>query len=75
MRMLEPCGQLDLAEEALQALWPAQLRSHNLDRHRSLVAEVSSEIDGGHPAGADLSLEDVPLTQGSCEPLRDVAHG
>jgi hypothetical protein len=27
------------------------------------VPEVMSEVDGGHPAAAELALDDVPVTE------------
>jgi hypothetical protein len=33
----------------------------NLDRDFALMLEVVREIDGGHPAGADLALDTVAV--------------
>jgi hypothetical protein len=72
--MLQACGDLDLAEEPIPAFTPAELGTHHLHRHRSLVANVLRQVDGSHPAGADHTLEQVPFGEGCRETLGDIAH-
>ena len=33
----------------------------HLERHRAVVADVVGEVDGGHPAGAELPLDGVAV--------------
>jgi hypothetical protein len=73
--MLETGGELDLAEEALHALPTAELGANHLQSHQALVTEVAGEIDCGHPAGADLAFQDVPVAKSGRETLGDIAHG
>ena len=67
VRVLQPCGQLDLAQEPLGAERGRQLRVQHLERHRAVVAEVGREIDRGHAAAAELALERVSVGQGRRE--------
>ena len=62
--MLEPRGELDLAEEPRDA---RRARSSSgrttLMATRAAVAQVPRQIDRRHPAGADLALEGVAVAE------------
>ena len=61
--MLQPGGELDLAQEALRAERGGELGVEHLERDRAVVLEVVGEIDGGHAAAAELALERVTVRQ------------
>ena len=63
VRMLESCGELDLAKEALGSQARRQLGMEHLERHRPLVPEVLGEEDGGHAAAPELALDRVAIRQ------------
>ena len=48
--MVEPGGDLDLAEEALGSERVGELGSQDLEGHPAVVPEVVGEIHRGHPA-------------------------
>ena len=62
--MLEPGGELDLAEEAVGAEGGCQLGVENFQRDWPVVLHVLDEVDRGHAAAAELALELVAVTQG-----------
>ena len=72
--MLEPGRGLDLGEEALRPHHRGQLGLQHLQGHVSVVAEVTGQIHGGHPAFAHFPLHQVSVGQGRVEPIDDV-HG
>ena len=57
--MAEPRGDLDLAQEALAADGVGELGLEQLDRDLAAVAQIVGEVDGRHPAAADLALDPV----------------
>jgi hypothetical protein len=72
--MLQAGSELDLAEESLDAMAAAELRAHHLHRNRTLVPEIAGDVDGGHAAGADLTLHYISAAEGGCQALGDIAH-
>jgi hypothetical protein len=63
MRVLQSRGRADLAQEPLGAQAQCQVREEDLERDGPVVAEVAGEVDHGHAAAPELSLESVPLPQ------------
>src|SRR5262249_43631524 len=61
IRVLEICGDLDLAQEPLDAEDGAELRVEYLERDLAVVPQVPREIHGGHATGADLTLHGVAI--------------
>ena len=59
VRMAEPRGDLDLAQEAIGPDGVGELRLEQLDGDLAAVPQVVGEIDGGHPAAADHALDAV----------------
>ena len=73
--MLEPGGEVDLAEEALGAQGGGELGVEHLDRDRPVVPEVAGEPDGGHAPAAELALERVAVPQTFAQQRHRVGHG
>jgi hypothetical protein len=71
VRVGEPRGGLDLAQEALLAERGGHLGEQDLDRDRAAVAEVLGEVDRGHGAPAELRTEIVPVGEGGPQAIRD----
>ena len=70
--MLEPGGDLDLAEEALGAERGGQLRPEDLDRDLAAVLQVLGEIHVAMPPTAELALDRVAVGEGSPELLQSL---
>ena len=68
--MLEAGGGLDFGEEALGAEDGAELGVQDLDGDLAVVLEVLGEVDGGHAALAELTLDAVAIGEGDGEALR-----
>jgi hypothetical protein len=47
---------------------------HDLECHRPVVLEISSEIDSGHATAAELSLDAVTLGNTGLELLAEIVH-
>jgi len=75
VRVLEVGGRLDLGQKALGAHHGGQLRLQDLERHLALVLEVVSQVNGGHPALADLADDLVAALQGGVQAGDGVGHG
>ena len=74
--MLEPRGELDLAQEPLGTEGGGELGLEHLEGDRPVVLEVAGEIDRGHAAAPELALEHVAVAQGVGEERRgDCGHG
>ena len=59
MRVIEPSRDLDLAMEAIGADVDGEMRMEDLDGDRAAVLQVVREIDRGHAATADLTLDAI----------------
>jgi hypothetical protein len=59
--VLEPCGGLDLASEAVRAERLSQLGVEDLESDRPLVSEVVGQEHRGHAAAPELALEAVAI--------------
>jgi hypothetical protein len=62
--VVEPRRDLDLGQEALGTQDRAKLGAEDLKGHFTIVLEVGGEIDRGHAAGTELSLDAVAFFQG-----------
>jgi hypothetical protein len=71
---LEPGGELDLPEKAIDTFRPTELGADHFHRYRALVAKVPGQVDRRHATGANLALEHVSTGQGVGQMRRDVAH-
>ena len=73
--MLEPGREPDLALEPLRAERRRELGMQDLERDQAVVLEVAREVDGGHPAAAELALEGVTVAKRVCERYCCLGHG
>ena len=69
--VLEPGGGPDFREESLAPEGGAQVGMEDLDGDVAVVLEVVGEIDGRHPALAQLALDPVASLEGLGEALGD----
>ena len=69
VRVIQPGGDRDLAEEPLGAEGRCQLRLEHLQRDGAIVLQVVGPEDRGHPAPADLVAQAVARSQGSVQKL------
>ena len=65
--MLQVGGDLDLGEEAVAADDGGELGVQDLDGDLAAVLQVFGEVDGGHPALAQLALEAIAVGEGGGE--------
>jgi hypothetical protein len=61
MRVVEPGGEPDLAQEALRAEGVSQLRVQDLERDGTVMLEIMREVDRGHPPAPELALKHVAV--------------
>ena len=61
--MLQAGFDADLAQEALGARAPRPARAEDLDRDVAVVLRVVGQVDAGHAAAADLSIERVAVRE------------
>ena len=64
MRVVKAGGDLDLAEEPFGTERRRELRVQHLDRNLPVVPQVGGEIDCGHPAAAEFTLDRVAPGEG-----------
>ena len=67
--MVEPRGDLDLAQEAIGAERRGELGMKHLQRDKPLVPAVLSEVDGRHSTAPELTVDGVRLRQRGAEAL------
>ena len=70
MRVLEPGGELDLALEPLGAEGGGELGEEDLEGDRAVVPEVLGQVDDGHAAAAELTLERVAVRECIAQAIR-----
>ena len=63
----------NLRQKALSAHRPRQVGMQNFDGDGSVVPEVPREVDGRHPADADLTVDVISAGESGVE-LLDRAH-
>ena len=63
VRVLEVGRQLDLGQEPLGTDHGRELGAEHLQGDLAVVTDVLGQVDGGHSAGADLSVEAVAVRQ------------
>jgi len=74
VRVAQRRRYFDLAEEPLAAERGGQIGAQHLERHLAVVLEVVGQIDHGHAAATDLTLDGVAVGHGGLEPLQQVGH-
>src|SRR2546427_1078755 len=75
MRMGEPSGDLDLAQEALGPDGGSKLRAQDLERNGPVMANVVGEIDRRHSPAAEFALDRVTPGEGDLKAGQLVCHG
>ena len=73
--VLEVGGNPDLLQKPLGPQRGGQLGSEHLERDLALVPEVVREVNRGHPALAQFTVEAVAVSEGRGEVKRGVRHG
>ena len=59
--MIEPGGNLDLAQEAVGAERGGELGVQHLEGDDAVVLEIAGEVDGGHAPAAELALDLITI--------------
>jgi hypothetical protein len=82
--MIEAGGDPDLLQESFGAEHCGDLGTHHLERDQAVVLQVPGEIDHGHPACAELTLQGVAIVkclaerryhvQQECHPVDDLRN-
>jgi len=72
--VLEVGREGDLGQEPLGADHRRQLGPEHLEGHRPVVADVLGQVDGRHPARADLTVEAVAGRESGLEPAEQLGH-
>ncbi|MEO8333641.1 MAG: hypothetical protein ABI664_01625 [bacterium] len=75
VRMLQSRRDVDLLLNARCADRRRQILAQHLDRDISRMPEVVGEIDGGHSARADRSLDAVTSREGASDAFRAFVAG
>src|SRR5437870_5200005 len=73
--MLQPGGDLDLAQKPLGAERGRDLGVQDLDRHRSAVFQVLRQEHRGHASTAQLPLDRVAVSEGLTQGVEQIGHG
>src|SRR5439155_16901325 len=71
----EPGGQLDFPEEPLGAEGGGELGLQYLDRDLTVVLEVLGEVNCGHPAAPELTLDRVAVGEGGLQTSEQIGQG
>ena len=72
--VLQPGGELDLAEEAVGPERRGELGVEHLERDRAVVLDVLRQEHRGHPTAAELALERVAAAQAFLKLRAEVGH-
>jgi hypothetical protein len=67
VRVLQPGGDLDFAQEAFGAEGGREVGSQDFDRDLPVVSQVFGDVDGRHAADAEFPLDAVPTGQCSVQ--------
>ncbi len=72
MGVIEPGGDLDLAQETLPTEDSSQLRAKDFDRDRPVMLDVLGEVDRRHATGTEFPLDGVAVGEGGGEAVEQV---
>jgi hypothetical protein len=75
VRVLQTRRRPDLGEKALRADDCGELGAQHLERDLAPVPEVIGQVDGGHAALAEFTLDAVATVERAIQPMGDVGHG
>ena len=70
--MLQVGRELDLGQEPLGPDHRGELGAEHLEGHPPGMADVLGQVDRGHAAGADFTLQAVAVRQGGLESAQQV---
>ncbi len=73
--MLQPRGDLDLAQEALGAELRGELRVEHLDRDRPMVLQILREEHRRHAPPTELTLDRVAVGESLTKGVEQIGHG
>lgn len=73
--MLEVCRHTDFSEEALDTHDRGQFGVEDLQRHAAIVLQIAREVDGRHPARANLAFDGVAIGERPDELFSQLWHG
>jgi hypothetical protein len=73
--VIEPGRDLDLAKEPLGAKGCGDGSFKHLEGDTAVMLEVMGEVNRGHPATAELSLERVTVLERLAQSDHGVGHG
>ena len=65
--MLQACDRPYLPQEALRAQGRGKLRVKHLERDVPVMPEIPRQVDSGHAATAELSLDVVAVQEGGLQ--------
>ena len=74
VRVLQPRGKLDLAQETLAAERHRDLGAQRLQRDKPLVLDVARQIDQRHPSAAQLLIDDVAIGERGVQFCKGISH-
>ena len=72
--VLQPGGQLDLAQEALAPQRHGDFGAQRLERDEALMPDIAGEVDHRHPAAAELPINDVVPGQRPIQSSKGISH-
>jgi hypothetical protein len=61
--MIQPRGDLDLAQKAIRAEHRCQLGAKHLDRYLAVVLHIVRQIHGRHASAAELSQKAIAVCE------------
>ena len=73
--MTQPRHDIDLAHETIRSERRGEFRTKHLDRDFALMLDVLAEVDGGHPALTQLTLDGVATFEGGVQADDGIGHG
>ena len=74
VRVFQPGGYADLAQESLGAERGRQLRPHDLEGDRAIVLEVTGEVDRSHAATPEFALNHIAAPKGISQRRINCGH-
>ena len=74
MGVTEPGRELDLTQKSLDTHGHRQLGAEQLEGDRAVMLDIVGQVDGGHPALAQLALDDVAIVERPVEAIDDVEN-
>jgi hypothetical protein len=70
--VLESGGYADFVKETFWSKGSGQFRAEHFERDRSVMAQVVCEVDRGHAAPAEFTLDSVAVSEGGSQGFSDI---